>query len=357
MRRDPIRLTLALLGTVILLFIIGYGVTLDVEKLSYAVLDHDQSGLSQEYTLNIAGSPRYFSEQPPIADHEDLDRRMRSGELTLAIEIPPGFGRDVAHRRRVEVGAWIDGAMPQRGETVRTYVEALHRKWVADQATRRSIALPDHATIEARYRYNPDIKSLEAMVPGVIPMLLLLIQAMLTALSVVREKELGSIVNFYVTPTTRLEFLLGKQIPYLVLGLFNFLLLVGLAVTVFGIPLKGNFVTLAAAMALYLIAATAIGLLISSFMRSQIAAIFGTAVLTILPATQFTGLIDPVSSLHGIGAIIGEIHPMTHCLTVSRGVFNKGLSFSELRAAFVPLLLAGPVLLGLATALLNKQET
>jgi ribosome-dependent ATPase len=190
----------------------------------------------------------------------------------------------------------------------------------------------------------------------VIPLLLMLIPAILTALSVVREKELGSIVNLYVTPVTRLEFLLGKQLPYVGLAMLNFLLLTVLAVTVFGVPLKGSFPALTAGALLYVIAATAFGLVMSTFMRSQIAALFGTAVLTLLPATQFSGMIDPVSSLEGVAALIGAVYPTTHFLTIARGAFSKGLDFADLRAAFVPLLIAVPVLIGLGAALLKKQE-
>jgi ribosome-dependent ATPase len=212
------------------------------------------------------------------------------------------------------------------------------------------------ASIETRFRYNPDVKSLVAMVPAVIPLLLMMIPAMLTALSVVREKELGSITNFYVTPTTRLEFLLGKQFPYLVLSFLSFLLLTLLAVTVFGVPLKGSFATLAAGALLYIGVATAIGLLISTFMRSQVAALFGTAVFSILPAVNFSGMIDPVSSLEGAGRVIGELYPTTHFLSIARGTFSKALRFADLEAAFVPLALAAPTVLGLAAVLLKKQE-
>ncbi len=145
------------------------------------------------------------------------------------------------------------------------------------------------------------MKSLPAIVPAVIPLLLMMIPAMLSALSVVREKELGSIINLYVTPTTRSEFLLGKQVPYIVLGMFNFFLLCALSVFVFGVPHKGSFLTLTLAALLYVTIATGLGLLISTFMKSQIAAIFGTAIITLIPATQFSGMIDPVASLEGPG--------------------------------------------------------
>lgn len=356
LRRDPVRATLALLGTVILMFIIGYGINLDVENLSYAVLDRDQTGLSQNYVLNLSGS-RYFIDQPPIRDYQDLDRRMRSGEISLAIEIPPGFARDIARGKPVEVGAWVDGAMPTRAETVRGYVQGMHQLWLADMATHRlGQRLAQPATIETRYRYNPDVKSLPAMVPAIIPLLLMMIPAMLTALSVVREKELGSILNLYVTPVTRTEFLLGKQLPYLVLGMLNFAMLTLLAVTVFGVPVKGSLATLTLAALVFIICSTGFGLLASTFTRSQIAALFVTMIGTIIPCVQFAGLLNPVSSLEGMGALIGQVYPATHFLTISRGVFSKALSVGDLGASFWPLVLAAPVILGLSVWLLKKQE-
>ena len=357
LRRDPIRQALAILGSAILMLVLGYGITMDVEDLAFAVMDRDGTTLSRDYALNISGS-RYFKERPPIGDHADLDRRMRTGELGLAIEIPPGFARDVSRGTPVTVGAWVDGAMPQRGETMRGYVQGMHANWLATRAREAygSAATKGLATIETRFRYNPDVKSLPAMVPAVIPLLLMLIPAILTALSVVREKELGSIINLYVTPVTRLEFLLGKQLPYVALAMTNFLLLTALAVFLFGVPVKGSFLTLASATLLYVGAATAFGLLVSTFVHSQVAALFGTAMLTILPAVQFSGMIDPVSSLGGAGALIGKVFPTTHLLTISRGTFSKGLGFADLQASFIPLLITVPVLFGLCVVLLRKQE-
>ena len=354
--RDPIRLALAALGSIFLMLVLGYGINMDVEDLSFAVLDRDDSTLSRDYALNLAGS-RYFIEQPPIRDHAEMDRRLRAAELNLAFEIPPGFGRDVARGTPVQIGVWIDGAMPGRAETVRTYVQGLHQGWLAARAREaESPPPPAFAAIETRFRYNPDIASLPAMVPTVIPLLLFLIPAILSTLSVVREKELGSIVNLYVTPIGRLEFLLGKQIPYVVLAMLSFLLLTGLAVFVFGVPLKGSLPALALAALLYVMATTAFGLVVSAFVRSQVAGIFAAGVLGILPVVQFSGLIEPVSSLAGFGRVIGEIHPASHFLTITRGMFSKGLSFAELEASYVPLALAFPVLAGLGTLLLKKQE-
>ena len=357
LRRDPVRSTLALLGTVILMFIMGYGISMDVEDLRFAVLDRDQTLSSQGWSQNLAGS-RYFIEQAPLHSYDELDRRMRDGELAVAIEIPPNFGRDIARGTPVQIGVWVDGAIPNRAETVRGYVQAMHLAWLQEMAGRQSSPQRDTSliSIETRYRYNPDVKSLPAIVPAVIPLLLMMIPAMLSALSVVREKELGSIINLYVTPTTRSEFLLGKQLPYIVLGMFNFFLLCALSVFVFGVAHKGSFLTLTLAALLYVTIATGLGLLISTFMKSQIAAIFGTAIITLIPATQFSGMIDPVASLEGPGRWIGQIYPTSHFLTIARGTFSKALNISDLWGSFIPLLIAVPLVLGLSVLLLKKQE-
>ncbi|SFL82752.1 ribosome-dependent ATPase [Bradyrhizobium sp. NFR13] len=358
LRRDPIRATLAVLGSLIMMFVLGYGLNMDVENLSFAVMDHDDTTISRDYILQISGS-RYFTEMPPITDYDDLDRRMRSGELSLALEIPPGFARDAAHGRNVKIGAWIDGAMPSRAETVRSYVQAMHATWLAQRAQLLygNAATTGDFRIEVRFRYNPDIKSIVAMAPAVIPILLLIIPAILATLSVVREKELGSIINFYVTPVTRLEFLAGKQVPYVALAMLNFFLLTAFAVFVFRVPFTGSFFAFTTAALLYVIITTAMGLVISAFISSQIAAIFATALLTMIPATTYSGLVDPVSSLQGAGAFIGRIYPTAHFVTITRGTFSKGLDFGDLVGPFVALLVTIPVLIGLGVVLLRKQAS
>ncbi|MBS0581773.1 MAG: ribosome-associated ATPase/putative transporter RbbA [Proteobacteria bacterium] len=356
LQRDPVRAALALLGSLVLMIVIGYGITMDVENLKFAVLDRDQSTLSQSYTHGLSGS-RYFIEQPPLTSYEDLDRRMRAGKIAVAIEIPPGFGRDVLSGRSTAIGAWFDGAMPSRAETVKGYVQGMHQLWLSQQVRERTGEQPSsQVSIETRYRYNPDVKSLPAIVPAVMPLLLLMFPAMLTALAVVREKELGSIVNLYVTPVTRVEFLLGKQLPYVALAMLNYLLMSGLAVFVFGVPMTGSFLTLTLAALLFSCISTGMGLLASAVTRSQIAAMFFAMLGTLIPATQFSGLTDPVSSLEGAGRWIGEIYPATHMITISRGVFSKALAWHDLSSSFWPLLIAIPVIIGIATWALPKQE-
>ena len=355
LQRDPVRATLALGGSIILMFVMGFGISMDVNQLSYALLDRDQTSLSQSYALSLSGS-RYFDEKAPLLSPADLDQRLKSGELSLAIEIPPGFARDVQHGRTVEIGAWIDGSMPARAETVKGYVQGIHQSWLLEQAAARGMGTASSASVETRFRYNPDVKSLPAMVPAVIPLLLLMLPAMLTALAVVREKETGAIINLYVTPVTRSEFLLGKQLPYVALAMLNFGLMTLMAVTVFGVPITGSFLTLVLGALLFSVCATGMGLLASSVTKSQIAALFFAMLGTLLPATQFAGLTDPVSSLQGAGRLIGEVYPATHMIDISRGVFNKALGLADLHHALWALLIAAPLIVGVAIALLRKQE-
>ncbi len=355
-RRDPIRLAFTLLGPVLLMLVFGYGITLDVEHLSYAVLDRDQTTLSREYLENFAGS-RYFRERPPIRDYAELDRRMQSGELRLAIEIPPDFARDVKRGRAPAVAAWIDGAMPFRGEMMRGYVLGLHRLALTDTARRGGVTLPQlPAQLTLRYRYNQDFKSVYAMVPAVIALLLVFIPSVSTAVGVVREKELGSITNLYATPVTRLEFLLGKQAPYIAIAMLNFFSLVAMAIFLFDVPLKAGPAPLALGALLYVTATTGVGLLISAFTKTQIAALFGTAILTVMPAVQFCGMMTPVSSLSGGAAVVGSIYPTTYFMKASVGAFTKALGFDELAPNLAMLALFIPVLTVASLALLRKQE-
>ena len=355
--RDPVRLVMALVGSVILMFVLGYGINMDVDEIDFAVLDRDQSSTSRDYILSLSGS-RYFNEQPPLNSYAEVDARLQTGEISLAIEIPANFARNIQRGDNVTVGAWVDGAMPMRAETAQGYIQGMHMDWLQKQQQQLSASVPQRATIniESRYRYNPDIKSLPAMVPAVIPLLLMLFPSILTSLSVVREKELGSITNFYVTPTRKSEFFIGKQLPYVVLAMVNFLILVGQALFIFTVDLTGSFLTFTLATFFYVLCATALGLIMSAFLNSQIAALFGTALATILPASQFSGMITPVTSLEGLAKVIGEVYPTTYYMIVSRGVFSKALSFNELHVMLVGLSIAAIIFIAVGISLVKKQE-
>jgi ribosome-dependent ATPase len=304
----------------------------------------------------MRGSP-YFAEKPPLANYADLERRLENGNVSAGIEIPPGFGRDIARGHPVWVAAWVDGARPFVAQTIRGYLQGMHQLYLADPAVKTTLATsPPPADIEIRFKYNQDFDSIYAMVPSTMALELALFPAILMALAIVREKELGSITNLYVTPVTRVEFLVGKQLPYIAIAMVNFALMFVMALLVFRVPLKGSFLALLLGTLIYVGATTAYGMLISAFARTQIAALFGTAILTVLPATMFAGMMVPVSSLSGMAQIMGRLFPMTYFLPVSVGTFTKGLGFADLAPKLAALALFIPALTLLSLLLLRRQE-
>jgi ribosome-dependent ATPase len=354
--RDPIRLGFSLFGTTLLMLVFGFGVSTDVNNLSFAVLDQDQSPESRAYLAELRGSS-YFVEKPVIANDAALLSRLKSGDIKAAIEIPPNFGLDIKRGRPAFVSALIDGAMPFRAETIRGYLQGMHQLYLSDPAIHTTAqAAPMLSNIEIRFKYNQDFDSIYAMVPSNIAMLLGLFPAILMALAIVREKELGSITNLYVTPVTRIEFLLGKQLPYIAVAMANFTLLFSMALLVFHVPLRGSFLVLLTGVLIYVTAMTAYGMLISVFTKTQIAALFGTAILTVLPATQFAGMMTPVSSLAAGAQIMGRAFPMTYFVPISVGTFTKGLGIADLWTDLVALAVFVPVLALLSVAMLRKQE-
>lgn len=355
--RDPLRLAFALLGPLILMLTFGYGISFDVEHLTYAVYDQDQTRESRDFTESFAGTT-IFKEQAALGSAAEMDRRLAGGGLTIAIEIPPNFGQDLMQGRRPEIAVWLDGAMPFRADTARGYIEATVLAYAAEQYRRRHGSTPQILPIgiETRFRYNQAFKSIYAIAPGILMLMLALIPAMLTAVGVVREKETGAIANFRAAPVSGLEFLLGKQLPYIGIALLSFVSLLLLIVAVFGVPIRGSLAVLVLGALLYVCGTTGFGVLISSFTRSQVAAIFATAIITIIPAVNFSGLLVPVSSLTGSGRLLGLAFPASWFQQISIGTITKGLGFNALWHDL--LMLAGFSVLFLAIAVLamRKQE-
>jgi ribosome-dependent ATPase len=308
-------------------------------------------------TESFAGS-RYFRQQPPLWSEVEIDRRLRAGDLRLAIEIPPGFGRDLLHGRRPEVAFFLDGAAPFRAETTRGYVQGIVMSYVQDLARRTYGDAPALVSlkVEPRFRYNQDFRSVFALAPGCIMIFLILFPSMLAALGIVREREIGSISNLYLSPATVGEFMLGKQAPYIVLGFASFVSLVALVGVMFGVTVKGSGAALSLAAVLYIFAATALGTLISTFVRSQVAAIITTAIITTIPAVNFSGYLYPVATLEGAGRFMGMGFPALWFQNVSIGTFTKARDFAAFYPEYLVLFAFGVVFLGSASLLLRKQE-
>ena len=353
---DPVRLVFAVLGPLLLMVVFGYGISLDVDHLPFAILDFDGTPASRLYADSFRGSI-YFEEHRPLSSYEGLDRRLRNGELRFAIEIPPKFQQDLQRGRRPVVGVWLDAAVPFRAELTRNYVEKAHQQYLARLRDAKGLRPPPAVVnINVRLLFNQAFKSVYAMVPADIMLLLILIPCMLTALSVVREKELGSIANFYSAPATRFEFLAGKQLPYFAVSFIQFASLVAVALFLFQVPMKGSWAALIVGGVIYLLASTGFGLLISVFAPTQTAALFAAAIITMLPAIQFSGMYAPVSSLTGAARFLSKVFPSTYFQAISIGTFTKAIGFGPLLRNFVALGATALIYFTLSAALLQKQE-
>jgi len=364
-RRDPVRLAFSFIGSAILLLIMSFGISQEVRSIPYAVYDLDQTPESRAY-LSGFGDTGWFERHSPIISADMLEKRMKSGELALALQIPPDFGRRLRRGETAHVAARIDGTDTQRAGTVESYVSGAHTHVLSQGfggalaldviATPRTADAKPPAQLVPRFRYNPAMESLPAIGPSIPPLLLLLFPAILMAVSVAREKEIGTITNFYVTPTSRIEFLVGKQLVYIGITLLNFAIMTALVVTVLGVPLRGDPLALVFGALLYAVAATGYGLIVSSLASTQVTAVFAAAILSVMPTLQFSGMITPVSSLEGAAHIMGTLWPTTWYMGVSVGVFTKGLGLAELSGHIGRLALFGPILTGIAVLTLRKQE-
>ncbi|WP_417807207.1 ribosome-associated ATPase/putative transporter RbbA [Thioclava sp.] len=355
--RDPIRLAFAFLGSMILMLLFAYGISTDTTGLKFAAFDQDKTPESRAYLANFEGST-YFDEMPEVSSLAELEQRMVAGEIGLAIEIPAGFGRAVTTGQPTSVAAWIDGAITFRASMTEGYVQGAHSAFLSERARAEGMGgtAQPIVNIEPRYRYNPTYESLVSMAPSVPAILLMLFPAILMAVSVSREREIGTITNFYVTPTSKLQFLLGKQLPYVGIGFANWLILTGMAVFLFGVPLKGSALALAFGAVTYVMAATGFGLVIATMVKSQVSAVFATMILAMMPTVQFSGLNQPVSSLEGVARIMGQLWPTNYFMQMSIGAFNKSLGFVQMAPNIFLVFAFVPVFVGIAALLLKKQE-
>jgi ribosome-dependent ATPase len=354
--RDPVRLITSFLVTPFLLIVFGFGISTDIENINFTVLDYNKTLWSRDYLEYFSGS-RYFSEKEPITAQSEIEKGFQKSDYTMVIEIPPNFEKDIKRGSSPCVGVWIDGTMPFRAETTKNYVEAVHLSYLRDLADLAPVSPKFSAAhIQPRYWYNPLVRSRYAVVPGLLAVVLMLVPSMLTAIGVVREKELGSIANFYSSPMTRLEFLWGKQLPYIAVNAISFLVLVAVILFLFQIPFKGSYPALVVGALLYIIVSTSIGLFISTFTQTQIAALVAAFVITLVPSFDFSGLITPVSALTGGAKFMSLIFPARYFYSISVGTFTKGIGFPELVWNYVFLILIYATIKTMTVILLKKQD-
>lgn len=355
--RDRIRLFFSIGGPILLLITTVYSISFDINHLKFAVLDRDQTVESRHLVEYFSGS-KYLVREADLHSEQDIDETLKSSRARLVIDIPPGFGTQLLRMERPEVGFFIDGSMTFTAENVKNFVGGIVLLYTQDvyRSTGLPIDIRPAASIEPRFMYNQDFSSIYAIAPAIIMLVLILIPTMTTALGVVREKEIGSITNLYASPATVSQYLVGKQMPYVALGMLSYFVLVLLSVFWLHVPIKGSLMAMTLGAFLLVFAATALGLMVSSFVKTQVASMFACAVIALIPGINFSGLMYPMSTLTGMGYWLGWGFPASWYQLISIGGFTKGLGFSDMLQMYGMLILFYLVYLLVACVTLKKQE-
>jgi ABC-2 type transport system permease protein/ribosome-dependent ATPase len=357
--RNRLFLVLAFLVPFIMFVVFGYGITLDIENMPFSFIDYDHSRLSRELVERFIG--RYFKFERPVKDVGEAETLLSRGALRAVLVIPPDYSSTIYKGRTAHVQLLVDGGFPYTSLIIRGYanaiVAAFNQELLKQRQYRYGIANADPPVrIETRYLFNESLKTSYALVPGLIAIILLINPAVLTAIAIAREKEFGTIYNIYSTPLRKIEFLLGKTIPYMIISTINFFVVVTGVKVLFGIPMKGNLFVLLPGAVLYVLINVLIGLLISTVTRTVVSAQIVTLIVTIIPAFLYSGLLIPVSNLGVEGRIMAHIYPTMYFMRIIHGVYLKRLGLGALLTDIGMLFGYVIVLFTLAMLIFKKRE-
>ncbi len=343
--RDPRTLAMILIFPVFFLVLFGYAVSFDVKHLPIAVLDHDRSASSREFILKFTHGG-YFDLNENLNSVSQFSQRLDSGKVKVIFSIPAGFSRDIAAGRKTEVQVLVDGSDPTIASSalgyINTIAEEFYQGLVVKAPGRKGVV-----SLETRIWYNQNLRSLNFFIPGLICVILMMMSATLTSLTIISEKEEGSMEALVVSPVSKAELMWGKILPYVIIALFDVILVVGVGSLWFHVPIKGSLVLLFASSFVFLLGAMGIGLLISVNARSSQEAIMIALLATLLPTILLSGFVFPIESMPWVLQGISYLIPARYFLVVLRGIFLKGVGINYLwgdlilLAAFTLLIIFG----------------
>lgn len=332
--RDPYTLGIALALPLVMLFLFAYGVNTDVRNIKLAVLDYDQSSASRAYAQAFFNSG-YFIPVNMVRDYEQagdmLDRDMADAVLV----IPSGFARSLSRGEQAQVQTLIDGSYTPSAQVTQSYVEAINVSYNArlfsqyvENRTGQSLERLIAVRVESRVLYNPGLKSINAIVPGLFGVILMAFPPLLSALAIVREKERGSIQQIFVSPIRPVELILGKLIPYTVIAFIEMMIILAGGILWFDVPFRGSLLVFLLASILFVLCTVGIGLLVSTLTRSQVTAMLLAIVLTVMPSMLFSGFIFPVHTMPTPMQLYANAFPTRYFIDLSRDLALKGGGFA-----------------------------
>lgn len=353
LRRDRRSLLLAFLLPLLLLVLFGYAITWDVKNIPFAVVDHDRTRASRDL-INTFQSSGYFTLTEMLDDPSEItDRLYRRKDLAVVV-IPPDFSGDLAAGRPARLQVIVDGSDANTATIAIGYTQAIVQSVVAKaQVTAVRASLPVRA--QSRIWYNEELKSRNMIVPGLVAVIMMIIAAILTSLTIAREWERGTMEQLASTPVTRLEVILGKLLPYLAIGLVDVVACSVLGVVLYGVPFRGNPALLMVLSFFFLVGALGFGIFISAFARTQLVATQVAMLTTFLPAYLLSGFMFAISAMPPALRIVTYIVPARYFLVVTRGIFLKGVGIHVLAVQGISMVIFSMIGLGLAVRLFHKE--
>jgi ABC-2 type transport system permease protein len=347
--RDPYAFLGATVGTVLVMALLSYALSADIDHIPIAVVDGDGTPQSRAY-LQRFDADVFFDIRVWTLSPEEARRRVVSGDVRGAIIVPPGFATSLCHDESVSVQVIVDGTDPTVARKIQSNAEQLSSNYAVQLQMERAAGSEQLALSPLEFRvhalYNPALKELNTILPGLMAFVLVF-PCLFAMLSLVREKEQGSMEQLMTTPVRRYQLLIGKLVPYLLIGLLDVLMLTAIGCFFFDIPFRGTLADLLLLSGFFLLANLGISMLLSSVLRNQMAALIVGSMLFVFPITQ-SGLATPVFALPQDAQIRALIWPATHYIIITRAIFLKGLGLSDLIAHGSFLLVTGLVLNGLA---------
>lgn len=359
--RDARSLGIIILLPVVLLLLYGYAINFDLRELRFAVLDWDRSQASAELVDDMVHSD-YFTLHALVDRTDIIERMVERGEVRFALIIPTGFGEDIARGRTARVQVVLDGADSTTANVALSYMQGVvssHSVNLLQRFLKRT-GRPASAAraalkVEPRVLYNPELKSIDFIVPGLIAVIMMMLAALLTSGCIVREREAGSFEGLAASPIAPLEIILGKLIPYVFIATFDVVICVVVGYAVLGVAPTGDRGALLVVSALYLVASLAIGLLVSSIAPTQQIATMVAFLTTLLPTMLLTGFVFPVRSMPVVLQGIAKLLPATHFLIIIRAIYLKGTGLGPFVQEGLALVLIALILVIGATKAFRKS--
>lgn len=356
--RDPRSLLVAFVLPIVMLLLYGYGINTDVKHIRTAVLDLDNTRQSREI-LDAFSQSEYFDFKTRMGSYSELEHLLDSSKVTLAIVVPKGFGADLSHGS-AELQIVTDGSDASSATLAMGYAAQISRSYSQDLAIREmqrrgiSAQAPAGIDVKTRYWYNPELDSSNFIVPGLIAVILMLLSALLTSMTIVRERERGTIEQLVVSPIQPIELMVGKILPYSLIAFIDIVLVILGGKLIFKVPLMGSLPLLLVASYLFLTAALGIGLLISCISKSQLTAMAIALMATMLPTILLSGFVFPISGMPTVIRAVTYAIPARYFLVIVRGIFLKGIGLSYLWPQMLLMLIAGVLLIAVSTRKFKK---